>query len=175
MMMSSPVRRAWALTLLWIAVIALESFGGSSERTGHLLYPVLRFLFPKITATRMSDLHFLIRKAGHFFGYCVLSLLLYRAWWTTVRQDRRDSLRWTDMFRDWSWRAALLALLCTVSVAGLDEWHQSFSPGRTASAADVALDESGGFLAQTAILVSSSVAVRTVRRRKLDQRPVTSA
>jgi len=141
-----------------------------------MLFPVLRFLFPKITMTQMSHVNAVLRKGGHFFGYCVLSLVLYRAWWTTVRQAvRSGALRWRDMFRDWSWRAALLALVCTAAVAGLDEWHQSFSPGRTASAADVALDESGGFLAQAVILLSSSVAVRVVHRRKVDRQPVTSA
>lgn len=175
-MMTSPVRRAWALTLLWIAVIAAESFAGSSENTGRLLFPVLHFLFPKITMAGMSEVHFLIRKTGHFLGYCILSLLLYRASWTSMRQAvTPDALRWRDMFRDWSWRAALLALVCTVSVAGLDELHQSFSPGRTASVADVALDESGGFLGQTAILLTSAVVVRGTRRRKAGRQPLTSA
>ena len=171
--MSSPARRAWALTFLWIAVIVVESVAGSSEHTSHLLFPVLRYLFPKMTFTHLLEVHSLIRKSGHFFGYCILSLLLYRAWWTSLRQAvRPESLLWRDMFRDWSWRAALLALVCTLSVAALDEWHQSFNPARTARAADVALDEAGGILAQAVILLSSSVVVGGVPRKR---RPLTSA
>ena len=176
MMLTSPVQRAWALTFLWVAVIAAESCGGSAQNTAGILYPLLKWFFPELTAAHMGDIHFMVRKAGHFFGYAILSFLLYRAWWTTLRQGTSTrSLRWRDMFRDWSWRAAVLGLLCTLMVAGSDEWHQSFSPGRTASVADVALDESGGFLAQTTILLCSSVTMQGSRRRKLAGQPATSA
>jgi len=171
-MMSSPVRRAWALTLVWIAVIAVESFVGSAQNTAGILFPLVKWFFPKLTAAHMADIHVMVRKAGHFFGYSILGFLLYRAWWTTLRTT---SLTWRDMFRDWSWRAAVLALLCTLAVAASDEWHQSFSPGRTASLADVALDESGGFLAQTVILLCSSVNLRGTGRRKLEGQSLTSA
>ena len=175
-MMSTPVRRAWALSLLWIAVIAVESFGGSAGNTGRLLYPLLKFLFPKITFLHLFQIHFYLRKAGHFFGYCILSLTLYRSWWTTLMEPGTPhSLSWRDMFRAWNWRAVILALAGTLVVAGLDEWHQSFIPGRTAALSDVALDELGGFLAQSVIVTISSVAiVRRICKPKAERQPLTS-
>lgn len=175
--MNTPVRRAWALSLLWIAVIVLESFGGSTENTRHLLYPLLKFLFPKITLLHMSQIHLGLRKAGHFIGYCILSLTLYRSWWVTfASRVASDRLSWRDMFRAWSWRAALLSLAGTIAVAGFDEWHQSLVPGRTPSLLDVALDESGGFLAQLVIVTISSVAIaRKLRQPKAERKPLTSA
>ena len=47
--------------------------------------------------------------------------------------------------------AAWSALTLSVAWAGLDEWHQSFVPARTASAGDVALD---GASAALAVLVA---------------------
>jgi VanZ family protein len=176
-MMSTPVRRAWALSLLWIAVIVVESFGGSVENTGHLLYPLLKFLFPKISFLREFQIHYFLRKTGHFLGYSILSLTLYRSWWTTLMEPvKPQRLSWRDMFRAWSWRAALLSLAGTLAVAGFDEWHQSLVPGRTASVLDVALDELGGFLAQLSIVTISSVAItRKIRQPNAERPPLTSA
>ena len=164
-MTSTPLRRAWALSLGWIAVIAIESFAGSSEHTSRLIYPILHFLFPKITFLRMFQVHYLVRKLGHFSGYGILSLTLYRSWWTTLNARATPTrLSWSDLFKAWSGRAMFLALLGTLAVAGLDEFHQSFSPGRTASIVDVGLDEMGGLFVQLVIVVVSSVAV-TRRKR----------
>src|SRR5512141_678351 len=105
-MMMTPVRRAWALSLVWIAIIVLESFGGSAQNTEHFLYPVLKFFFPHMKFLRMFQIHFLLRKAGHFFGYSVLSLTLYRSWWTTLMEPvTPQHLSWRDMLRNWDWRA----------------------------------------------------------------------
>jgi VanZ family protein len=41
-------------------------------------------------------------------------------------------------------RATLLAWLGTLSVAALDEWHQSFIPSRTGTVWDVLLDSVAG-------------------------------
>jgi VanZ family protein len=41
-------------------------------------------------------------------------------------------------------RAALLAWLGTLSVAALDEWHQTFIPSRTGTVRDVGLDSVAG-------------------------------
>lgn len=146
-MKNAYVVRAWSLTLLWISIIALESFKGSSATTGSLLWPLLHFLFPAMTAAQFDIAHSVLRKTGHFLGYGTLAFLFYRAWWTTLRA--RTSLlgfSWRAMFRNWLGRAAVLALLGTLAIAGLDEWHQTMEPGRGPSVYDVALDETGGAL-----------------------------
>jgi VanZ family protein len=47
------------------------------------------------------------------------------------------------------WRAAVLALLATSLYGISDEWHQSFTPGRSVEIADWAADTAGAALAVT--------------------------
>ncbi len=44
------------------------------------------------------------------------------------------------------WRTALLVLVLTLGYGVLDEWHQSFVPGRDVSGADLLRDVLGGSL-----------------------------
>lgn len=156
-MMRSPVLRAWVIAALWMAVIALESFAGSSENTGRILRPILEFFLGPLHRNTFYLIHNYLRKGGHFFGYGVLSFTLYRAWWTTLRpRTQPERLSWRAMLREWSWRATVLALLVTVAVAGSDEWQQSFRSNRGGSVRDVMLDGFGGWLAQLALLIVSA-------------------
>jgi hypothetical protein len=157
---NSPVRRAWAPALFWLALIAWESSPlAASEHTAHLLLPILKFFHPPITLAQFALVHGALRKAGHFVGYGVLSLLMLRAWWTTVMLPRWATRlpSWRQMLRSWSLRAAAIALASTVAVAALDEWHQAFLPGRTGMFRDVLLDASAAVCAQMMIIAFSDV------------------
>jgi VanZ family protein len=133
------VLKAWIAAILWLIVIAIESSAlGSSNNTGRILYPLLHFLFG-MDPFRFEHWHFFIRKGGHVFGYGLLSLLLYRAWRETLRLP--GSAHWTL-------RWANLAVLGTMLVASLDEYHQSFNPERTGSVRDVILDTCAGITVQ---------------------------
>ncbi len=172
----APTRFAWALTLIWIAIIAFESTYGSPSNTSSLLRPLLNLLLPHLTAERFALVHDAIRKTGHLTGYAILSFLSYRSWWTTLLQAGATPFSWRMMMRRWSGRAALLALLTTLAVAGADELHQSFEPTRTGSVADVALDEMGGWLAQSMIVIFSSVSLaRRVHPRNAEPERITSS
>jgi len=175
-MKNTTVRNAWLLSALWVLLIAGESEGGSVANTSHILWPVLHFLFPAMTAARFDFVHIVVRKTGHLFGYAMLSFLLYRSWWATfAARAGVQFLSWREMRRAWSWGAALQALLGTVVVAGLDEWHQSFSPLRGAHLADVFLDELGGLFAQSLILTISAMPAMWRRRRmNLTSEPIPS-
>ncbi len=81
-------------------------------------------------------MHHVIRKCGHFTEYFILSLLILRG----IRSGR-SGMRWT-------W--ALAAILLVAAYASLDEFHQSFVPGRTAAVTDVMIDTAGGVAAQLA-------------------------
>ena len=51
------------------------------------------------------------------------------------------------------WRMALCCLAGTLLVGGMDEIHQIFLPGRSASWADLAADAAGGLLGAAALAV----------------------
>lgn len=79
-------------------------------------------------------MHHYIRKTGHFVEYFVFSILILRA----IRAGRGNTrLTW-----------ALAAILIVAGYAALDEFHQSFVPGRTPAVRDVLIDTSGGAAAQ---------------------------
>lgn len=111
---------------------------------------MLRWFLPHAMPETLSLIHHVIRKSGHFTEYFILSLLLLHA----LRAGTRDfSLRW-----------ALIAILIVAGYASLDEFHQSFVPGRTAAVTDVLLDTCGGAAAQ--LLVALPPFWRGIRKRR---------
>ncbi len=123
--------------LCWTGLIAY--LGGSQwggEETASWIEPILRVLLPFASPHLIDLLHALIRKSAHVFEYAVLATLWRRAVGA-------------------SWRALGLAVI----TAALDEFHQSFEPGRGASIYDVLLDSSA------AAAALALVAVWRTRRR----------
>ena len=89
---------------------------------------------PKASYATLFVIHHYIRKTAHFVEYFVFSLLILRA----IRAGRQDTrLTW-----------ALTAIIIVAGYAALDEFHQSFVPGRTPLITDVLLDTTGGTVAQ---------------------------
>lgn len=126
--------RAWWPAIAWIGLIAFESTDFfSAEHTGSMLFMLLKRLFGDINLYKFLVFHHYLRKTGHVVGYGMLSLLLLRGWRATFAHTRALLLR-----------AALLSWLGTISVAALDEWHQSYIPSRTGTLRDVALDTVAG-------------------------------
>jgi VanZ family protein len=106
----------------------------TAEQTSKVLIPILHWLLPKAPYQTLLVMHHYIRKTAHFVEYFVFSLLILRA----IRAGRPDT-RFT-------W--ALVAVIMVAAYAALDEFHQSFVPGRTPLLTDVLLDTSGGVVAQ---------------------------
>lgn len=130
---------AWLPAIIWLAIIAVESTDLlSSEHTSRFLFPVVHWLFG-ITTEQFAPFHAVLRKLGHIFGYGMLSLLLYRAWRSTVAVAGHP--RWSII---WS----RLAIFMTAFVASLDEWHQSYLPSRTGNLHDVFLDTAAALAVQ---------------------------
>jgi VanZ family protein len=128
----------YAPLFLWIAVIFTLSTGaGSFNRTSLIVGPVLRFLFPDVSAETLLFYHTIVRKAAHVFEYAVLALL---AMWA-FRPSRFSLL---------SGRPYAAAIIMVAVVASIDEFQQSFDPTRTGSIYDVVLDVAGGALALAA-------------------------
>lgn len=166
----------WAPAVLWLAIIVWESAALSSSETGRFLVPLLHALFPHATAQQLDFVHGLLRKAGHFFGYAVLSFFLYRGWWATLVNRAAGprnlpDLRWRTMRSMFVGKASVLALFCTTLVAALDELHQSTQLSRTGTPRDVLLDSAGAWFAQMLILVTASHWMRliTARAKNLEE------
>jgi len=143
--------RLWWPALAWAAVIFCFSSGiFTSDNTAKVIIPVLHWALPSLAHETLLLLHALIRKTGHFVEYFVLSLLILRG----LRAGRKEAhLSW-----------ALLAVLLVAGYAALDEFHQSFVPGRTAALADVLLDTTGGVAAQ--LLAALFFLLGEVRRKR---------
>jgi len=97
------------------------------------------------------EIHHVIRKCGHFTEYFILSLLVLRG----MRAGRGDArIVW-----------ALAAIAIVACYASLDEFHQSFVPGRTPAVADVLLDTIGGICAQIAVALFMAKKVAACNRK----------
>jgi VanZ family protein len=132
-----PWLKRWWPAIVWAMAISGFSTGAfTSENTSRFIIPVLRFLLPHASADTFALLHHIIRKCAHFTEYFIFSLLVLRGFRAAEKGTR---LRW-----------ALLTVLIVAGYASLDEFHQSFVPGRTPAVSDVLIDTIGGATAQFA-------------------------
>jgi VanZ family protein len=131
--------RYWWPALAWAVVISGFSTGAfTSDNTSHFIIPILRFFLPHAAPETLELLHYIIRKCGHLTEYFILSMLILRG----IRAGEKGMhVRW-----------ALVTILIIAGYAALDEYHQSFVPGRTAAVGDVFIDTSGG---AAALIVAS--------------------
>jgi len=134
--------KTWIAAILWLILITLESSSlGSAANTSRFLYPLLHFLIG-LDPMRFLVWHVYIRKTGHFVGYFMLSLLLFRAWRATLAHSA--ALGWSIVW-------AGIALSMSALVASLDEWHQTYLASRTGTIDDVFLDSCAALTAQLVI------------------------
>jgi VanZ family protein len=118
----------WAPPILWIGVMfVLSTSVFSAANTASFIEPILRWIAPAATAASIAMIHGFIRKAAHFINYGVLFWLLIRG--------------------PMAGRPYAALGLCVLQ-AMLDEGHQVFVPGRTASVYDIALDSSGALFSR---------------------------
>src|SRR5215467_1044626 len=118
--------------VFWIGLIFFFSSGvASAAETSRIIRPILVFLFPSASEETLRQYHFFIRKCAHLTEYAFL------AFWT-IRALTRSSWSFLKKYR------YLLAVMLVITVASLDEFHQSFEPSRTSTPWDVLLDTIGG-------------------------------
>ena len=130
---------SWGMVATWMLVISLlsgEPF--SAENTNRYLDPMLRFFFPHLTAAQFTFAHSVIRKSAHFTEFFILGSL---AFWA-ARRGRAP--RWRGV---WMLQAIGLAVMYSL----VDELHQAFTPNRTASLTDSAIDSLGAVISQAFI------------------------
>jgi VanZ family protein len=138
----------WLPAALSVLMITLESTATmSADNTSHWLYPLWVHFFGPMTMNDWNVVHHIIRKTGHFVGYGIVSLTFFYSWRQTLYHMG---------IRHWTLRrrASTLAVLCTLLIASLDEYHQSFLPSRTSSIYDVGIDLCGALAFQTLLLLT---------------------
>ncbi len=144
----------WLPVLCVLAAITAESTRTAGAATTlRLLLLAINRLHVGIWFTDVVLTNQELRKLGHVAGYGLLALLTARAW--VHRAGSR--CRWLAVAA----QAAGLGVGCAATVAILDEWHQSFLPGRTSSMEDVMIDSLSG-----AVFVLLYVAVESWNRRQ---------
>ena len=138
----------WLPALLWYRVIwgfSAQTAAVSGDLSDRLLWRLMALVSPAFagadTATQNAAvelLSFFERKAAHMFLYFVLILLLWLALLPLIRSKRHQ--------------IPLAAVLCAV-LAGLDEYHQTFIPGRSGELRDVCVDLAGAAVAVLLVAV----------------------
>jgi VanZ family protein len=149
----------WIPAALSVLMIALESTATmSAANTSEWLYPLWAKLFGPMSAAHWDEVHHLIRKTGHFVGYGLVSVTFFYGWRQTFH---RMAVRHWTLWR----RASIAAVLCTLVIATMDEFHQSFIPSRTSSPIDVGIDLCGAMAAQLLLLLVVQLVSRLPRFR----------
>lgn len=134
----------WLPAAVWYGVIwnfsaqTAEVSGGLSDwllgKLLGLISPAFASSSGAIQAAAVEMLSFFERKAAHMFLYFTLVLFL----WLAVRHLLAGSGR----------QMLLAAALCAL-LAGADEYHQTFIPGRSGEFRDVCVDMTGALLSLT--------------------------
>ena len=120
-----------SMASLWIKRAAWLSLAGLWMSL--IFYLSSRSSIPVDVVESGTPISLALRKAGHFLAFGTLALFL----------------RWgLGPWRS-SLKVAVVAFALTVAYAVGDEVHQTFTPGRTGSAADVAIDSAGALAAVT--------------------------
>lgn len=133
----SQKRKALGFSLLTFAIMGLifwfssQDGDSSSAQSGWFL----QFIPAWIDRDTAS---FLIRKLAHFSIYFLLALSMGVTLnsWNSIYSFTPDQKKilWTSLF-------------LVFIYAGLDEWHQSYSAGRSSQFTDILIDTAGGVLA----------------------------
>ena len=114
------------LTIAFVAAFAAFSITFlTHSNTFAVVEPIIRWLAPDASTAEVSRLHIMVRKMGHFLIPAIAYFVLVIG---PLRNRRYSAL-----------------VLCAI-FAVLDETLQAFTPARTASIYDVALDLSGVLL-----------------------------
>jgi VanZ family protein len=128
----------WLPVALALMVIAIEStVTFSAQNTSSWLRPVFEYVAGPMRDPVWETVHHYIRKTGHFVGYGTVGFTFLRAWLHTRARGGIGTVL------AWRVECSVLAILSTAVVASLDEYHQSFLPGRTGVPSDVLLDTCG--------------------------------
>lgn len=154
-----PKKSGWAGTaLLWIAAIAWAAIlfffsGQNANESGALSLKVTEYvmrLFPFLPF-ELEQVHMFVRKAAHFCIFGLEGFLLGLAMMKTLPER---------------WLGGTLAVISCAVVAVLNEYHQSFSEGRSCEVRDMIIDSCGALLGVLAGALLLYMIGRISRRKR---------
>jgi len=134
-----------------------ESSGSLSFEISLFLVRLASPLLPaamseEVLLDRAELIHYFVRKAAHMTEYFLLTLSLQlplAAWFSN---------RLTPKLR------ILIGFAATVLFAALDEFHQTFVPGRSGNFTDVCIDSTGALIASLFLLLFYSIHQKKLAR-----------
>ena len=136
---ASPIPHSTRITHYWIPVLVMllvqytfSTSTFSSDETSRFIVPLLKVLLRNPTAEQLLFWHHVVRKAAHVTEYCILGLLVYRAFKVDIAKPSS---------------VGILTVMFVAAAATMDEFHQSFVPSRGASVFDIGWDCIGGLIA----------------------------
>ena len=126
----------WILFLLWLSVIFIFSH---QPYSGDATHNIIGNILPLIKTSNLLDIvNYIIRKSAHFTEYFILALL-------TI-----------SLLKEYTKKEILIitySIIFCFLYAYLDEFHQSFVPGRTSKFTDVLIDTSGSVISSTLYII----------------------
>ena len=134
-----------------------ESSGSLSFEISLFLVRLVSPLLPaamseEVLFERAEFIHYFVRKAAHMTEYFLLtlSLQLPLAAWLSHRLTPKLRI--------------FLGFTATVLFAALDEFHQTFVPGRSGNFTDVCIDSTGALIASLCLLLFFSIYQKKLAR-----------
>lgn len=149
-------------TLLLFLIFGFSAQDG--ESSGSLSFQISLFLVklvsPLLPAAmsetvlfeRAEFIHYFVRKAAHMTEYFLLALSLQLPLSCWFSKQLKPKLR------------VLAGFCATVIFASLDEFHQSFVPGRSGNFTDVCIDSTGALIASLCLLFFYSIYQKKLAR-----------
>lgn len=137
-----------ALALLIMGIIfffSSQNADDSSDISNSVYAIIIDFLGPILTPAAKDFLMHYIRKMAHMSIYFALSICTALCAWNVIRLKLFTGLHTVLTY--------VSSYVICVLYAMSDEWHQSFTDGRSAEWRDVMIDSSGALLALLLILL----------------------
>jgi VanZ family protein len=135
----SAISTSTRITHYWIPVLLMlmiqytfSTSAFSSDETSKFVVPLLKVLLRNPSGEQLLFWHHVVRKAAHVTEYCILGLLVFRAFKVDIAKPSK---------------IGILTVMFVAVAATLDEFHQSFVPSRGSSIFDVGWDCIGGLIA----------------------------
>ena len=134
-----------------------ESSGSLSFQISLFLVKLASPLLPaamseEILFERAELIHYIVRKAAHMTEYFLLALSLQLPFTVWFSKQLKLILR------------IITGFSATVLFAALDEFHQSFVPGRSGNFTDVCIDSAGALIASLCLLFFYSLSKKKLAR-----------